>query len=102
MHIYDVKFAIPILLLIGYLIHLCLSYRRLSHIPGPWLAGWSNLWLVGAVYRKQCHLELYKLAQKYGMSYGHFTVAADFNKIRLLTVSLNRIPRENRTQHLNH
>jgi hypothetical protein len=65
--LYDVKFAIPLLLLAGYLVHSYLSYRRLSQIPGPWLAGWSNLWLVGVVLRKQSHLEFYELEQKYGM-----------------------------------
>jgi len=71
--LYDIKLAILVLLLAGYLIHSYLSYRRLSHIPGPWLAGWSNLWLVGAIYRKHSNLEFYKLAQKYGMYYlyGH-------------------------------
>jgi len=43
-----------------------ISYRRLSHIPGPWLARWSSLWLVGAVWRKQSHLEFYEIAKKYG------------------------------------
>jgi hypothetical protein len=33
--LYDVKLAILALLLAGYLVHSYLSYRRLSHIPGP-------------------------------------------------------------------
>jgi hypothetical protein len=69
--LYDVKLTIPVLLLAGYLVHSYLSYRRLSHIPGPWLAGWSSLWLVGVVWRKKSHLEFYEIARKYGMSYGH-------------------------------
>lgn len=74
--LYDVKIAIPILLLTGYLAHWYLSYRRLSHIPGPWLAGWSNLWLVGALYRQRSNLEFYELAQKYGMHYPYNDIAS--------------------------
>jgi hypothetical protein len=69
--LYDMKFAASLLLLAGYLVHLYLSYRRLSHIPGPWLAGWSNLWLVGTIWRKKSNLEFYEIAQRYGMSYDH-------------------------------
>jgi hypothetical protein len=65
--LYSVKISIPVLILAGYLVHSYLSYRRLSHIPGPWLAAWSNLWLVGIVLRKQSHLEFYELAEKYGI-----------------------------------
>jgi hypothetical protein len=43
-----------------------ISYRRLSHIPGPWLASWSSLWLVGAVWRRHSHLEFYDIAKIYG------------------------------------
>jgi len=43
-----------------------ISYRRLSRIPGPWLARWSSLWLVGAVWRRQSHLEFYEIAEIYG------------------------------------
>jgi hypothetical protein len=43
-----------------------ISYRRLSHIPGPWLARWSSLWLVGAVWRRHSHLEFYEIAKTYG------------------------------------
>jgi hypothetical protein len=44
-----------------------LSYRRLSHIKGPWLAAWSNLWLVGAIWRQRSHLEVYEVSKKYGL-----------------------------------
>jgi hypothetical protein len=42
------------------------SYTRLSHIKGPWLAQWSILWLIGAVYRQKTHLEFYETYKKYG------------------------------------
>lgn len=64
--LYDPKVFIPLLLLSWYLIKSYLSYRRLSLIPGPRLAGWSSLWLVGAVWRKKSHLEFYELDKKYG------------------------------------
>jgi hypothetical protein len=43
-----------------------LSYRRLSHIKGPWFAAWSNLWLVGVVWRRKINLELYEVYKTYG------------------------------------
>ncbi|KAE9382184.1 cytochrome P450 [Stipitochalara longipes BDJ] len=43
-----------------------ISYSRLSHIPGPWFARWSSLWLVGTIWRRQSHLEFYEIAKKYG------------------------------------
>lgn len=61
--------AIPYLALFiiaSYCVNSYLSYRRLSHIPGPRLAAWSSFWLVRAVYRKQSHLEFYAVAKKYG------------------------------------
>jgi hypothetical protein len=67
--LHDARLAIPLLLfLTWHLVRFYLSYRRLSHIRGPWLAGWSSLWLVGAVWRKQSHLEFYEVAKKYGQS----------------------------------
>jgi len=44
-----------------------LSYQRLSHIKGPWLAAWSNLWLAGAIWRQRSHLEVYEVSKKYGL-----------------------------------
>lgn len=43
-----------------------LSYRRLAHIPGPWLAGLSSFWLVGSVWRRRSHIEFYNITEKYG------------------------------------
>jgi hypothetical protein len=51
-----------------YIVQWYRSYRRLAHIPGPWLAGWSNLWLVGAIWRKRSHIEFYDMAEKHGDS----------------------------------
>lgn len=45
-----------------------LSYRRLSHIPGPWLAQWSQLWLLKSIYGQQSHLEMHEVSKKYGES----------------------------------
>jgi hypothetical protein len=64
--LYAVRLYIPLAIVAWYLACSYLSYRRLSHIPGPWLAGWSSLWLVGAVWRKKSHLEFYEVEKKYG------------------------------------
>jgi hypothetical protein len=64
--LYAVGLYILLTVVAWYLAYSYLSYRRLSHIPGPWLAGWSSLWLVGAVGRKKSHLEFYEVEKKYG------------------------------------
>lgn len=43
------------------------SYRRLSHIPGPRLAAWSNLWWIRAASSKRGHLRLNEVCEQYGM-----------------------------------
>ena len=64
--IYEARLYIALIPVIWYLLDSYLSYRKLSHIPGPGLAGWSSLWIVGAIWRKQSHLEFYEVAKKYG------------------------------------
>ena len=64
--LYSSAFYLALLIILWYSIDSVLCYRRLSHIPGPRLAGWSSLWLVGAVWRKQSHLEFYEVAKKHG------------------------------------
>jgi hypothetical protein len=41
-------------------------YYRLSHIPGPWLAGWTRLWVRGPTLNGNQAREYAKLCQKYG------------------------------------
>ncbi|KAF2431683.1 cytochrome P450, partial [Tothia fuscella] len=43
-----------------------ISYRRLSHIPGPTIAGWSRLWMVRANTSGRNHTFLYDAILKYG------------------------------------
>ena len=42
------------------------SYRRLSHIPGPFLAAVSRLWLLKGLYGTRNHLNLFETNLKYG------------------------------------
>ncbi|KAF4881803.1 Cytochrome P450 monooxygenase lolP1 [Colletotrichum fructicola] len=42
------------------------QYIRLRHIPGPFLAGISPLWLLRAACSGSMHLKLYEANQKYG------------------------------------
>lgn len=54
---------------IGYFILVqYLSYRRLSHIPGPRLAAWSNLWLVRAIWGQQSHVNINEVSRRYGIT----------------------------------
>jgi hypothetical protein len=64
----DLKIYIPAALVVWYIVQSYTSYRRLAHIPGPGLAGWSSLWLVGTVWRKRAHIEFYDVAKQYGDS----------------------------------
>jgi len=65
--LYSGKWYIVSILGVLYLWQAYRLYRRLSHINGPWLAQWSQLWLLGAIYRQNTHLEVYKLSKKYGV-----------------------------------
>jgi hypothetical protein len=98
--LYSVKVSIPVLILAGYLVHSYLSYRRLSHIPGPWLAAWSNLWLVSVVLRKQSHLEYYELAEKYGIYYSDniSPLPTYLDRTVLTYVTTHRVHRTNWTR----
>lgn len=44
------------------------SYRRLSHIPGPKLGAFSNLWWIRAAISGTGHLDLADACTKYGMT----------------------------------
>lgn len=44
-----------------------LSYRKLRHIPGPWLAAVSQLWLFNATSRGDLYLAAEKVLRKYGV-----------------------------------
>jgi len=46
------------------------SYRRLSHIKGPPVAAWTDLWWINAALSRKGHLYLYDACRKYGMTNG--------------------------------
>ena len=64
--LYSGRWYIVLLGIAYYALQSYRSYSRLSHIKGPQLAQWSFLWLVGAVYRQETHLEFYSIYKKYG------------------------------------
>jgi hypothetical protein len=66
--LYLARWSIGSVLVALYFASLFRAYWRLSHIKGPWLAQFSDLWLLGAIYRQQDHLEFYNLTKKYGWS----------------------------------
>ena len=97
--LYSVRFYIPILFALSYFFHSYVSHQRLSHIPGPRLAGWSSLWLVGAIWRKQSHLEFYEVAKRYGQ-YKWISMLSICTSVLLMTRS--RITCQNWTKHPAH
>jgi len=42
------------------------GYWRLRHIPGPWIAGFSDLWLMRKTWRGETFKELAKVCGQYG------------------------------------
>lgn len=65
----------PVLLL-GYSIVFCVSvaliansfltYKRLKHIKGPLLAGWSRWWIARGTLRRTLHSDLSDACKRYG------------------------------------
>jgi hypothetical protein len=64
--VYAARLYIGILAVCAYGLSSYISYRRLAHIKGPFVAGWSNFWLVRTVYNLNTHYELYQVNKKYG------------------------------------
>jgi hypothetical protein len=54
--------CLPLLLLA----YLFASYWRLRHVPGPFLASISKLWLLKWVVRGELHIGLLQACEKYG------------------------------------
>jgi hypothetical protein len=77
--LYSFRYYCVAIILIAYLaVTSYLSYRRLSHIKGPWFAAWSNLWLVGVVWRRKINLELYEVYKTYGWRTSIFSTVLFF------------------------
>ncbi|KAF2834894.1 cytochrome P450 [Patellaria atrata CBS 101060] len=55
-----------ILIVILFIANRIRAQRRLSHIPGPWLAGWTRFWMVRANISGRYHEILYDTNVKYG------------------------------------
>lgn len=55
------------LLAISFVIRRALAWNRLRHIPGPWPAGFTRLWLLRSVLGGDIHLDTVKLCDKYGV-----------------------------------
>jgi len=66
---YAARLYFGILAVCAYGLSCYISYRRLAHIKGPFLAGWSNLWLVKSVYDLNTHLALDQANKKYGIRF---------------------------------
>ena len=66
--VYAARFYLVLLAVSVYGLKSYSSYRRLAHIKGPFLAGWSNFWLVRTVYNLNTHQELYEVNKKYGVA----------------------------------
>jgi hypothetical protein len=54
------------ILLITNVLHRLLRWRRLRHVPGPPLAGWTSLWLTGRYLNSEILNDISGLTAKYG------------------------------------
>ncbi len=45
------------------------SYRKLQHIPGPWLARFSQLWMLNVTLKGDLYLAMEEVIQKYGTTW---------------------------------
>jgi hypothetical protein len=64
--VYHARWYIVAVLLASYIIRKVRTYRRLSHIKGPWLAHFSELWLLATIYQQKAHYVFYDTKKKYG------------------------------------
>jgi hypothetical protein len=64
--LYQARWYIASALFASYLAQSFRVYRRLAHVKGPWLAQFSDAWLLGAIYRQRAHHEFYAVNKKYG------------------------------------
>ncbi len=52
--------------IVANVVHRIIRWRRLRHIPGPAMAGWTSLWLTGAYFRGGFLEDYEELSAKYG------------------------------------
>lgn len=60
--------VIGALVLIGYIAYTVWQWHRLSHIPGPFIAGWSKLWMIKEGLKGRQLFSLHKVTDQYGES----------------------------------
>jgi hypothetical protein len=66
--LYQARWYIATLFVASYIARELRTYRRLSHIKGPWLAQFTELWLLATIYQQKAHYVFYDVKQKYGTS----------------------------------
>lgn len=65
--LYDGRWYIACGLLALYLVNVLQDSRKLAHVKGPWITQFSDIWLLGVIFRQKSHHEFYDLKKKYGM-----------------------------------
>jgi cytochrome P450 len=49
-----------------YIVNWIYSYRKLSHVPGPFIAGWSRFWTARVLASGSGYEQWYKISKRYG------------------------------------
>ncbi|OCT52373.1 hypothetical protein CLCR_11071 [Cladophialophora carrionii] len=65
-HIQLVLAAIVTAAVVWVVVSTAASYHRLRHIPGPWLARFSQLWLLNVTSKGDLYLAMEGVIEKYG------------------------------------
>ena len=86
--------ALGIVALAWLVVNTFVSYRKLRHIPGPWLARISQLWLFNVTFKGDLYLAMEDVIQKYGMDCKNVFV--------LVELSVARLAGDNWPQHDHH
>lgn len=59
--------ALAVLVLLRVVISYVVQYRKLSHVPGPFLSGVSRWFFIKSTAKNTLHLDCATLCQKHGM-----------------------------------
>jgi hypothetical protein len=54
------------LVLLATAVRRLLRWRRLSHVPGPMISGWTSLWLAKRSLKRELFFDVRRLTAKYG------------------------------------
>ena len=95
--LYHARWYIVAVVIASYIAREVRTYRRLSHIKGPWFAQFSQLWLLKTIYQQKAHYVFDDVRKKYGA----WLKVIMFDKANRLIIAIRKAC-TNWTQHVDH